>query len=276
MKIRQIKAVYFSPVGATRTVVQTVAAAVSEKAWLPMETVDFTLPGERTEHLRFAEDELVVFGMPTYAGRVPNKALPFVKELFSGSDTPAIALVTFGNRDYDSSLTELAGTLEESGFRIFAAAALVSRHVFSPQVMAKGRPDESDLEMIRTFAEKAYEKLQEAPDAKALSRPVIRNGEEVQPYYTPLGIDGLPAQFLKAKPKTDTNKCYSCRICVNMCPFGSIDQDCVSVPGLCVKCHACVRRCPTGAKYFDDPAYLSHVKMLETNYATRTESEMFF
>ena len=26
---------------------------------------------------RFTEETLVVFGMPTYAGRVPNKALPF-------------------------------------------------------------------------------------------------------------------------------------------------------------------------------------------------------
>ncbi|MEW3584266.1 ferredoxin, partial [[Clostridium] symbiosum] len=41
------------------------------------------------------------------------------------------------------------------------------------------------------------------------------------------------------------------------------------------KCQACVKKCPTNAKYFDDPAFLSHIAMLEQNYTRRAEAEIF-
>ena len=37
-----------------------------------------------------------------------------------------------------------------------------------------------------------------------------------------------------------------------------------------------MKKCPVGAKYFDDPAFLSHVAMLEQNYTRPTELETFF
>ena len=57
---------------------------------------------------------------------------------------------------------------------------------------------------------------------------------------------------------------------------GHIDPaDVTSVPGLCIKCHACVRECPMGAKYFDDPAFLSHKAMLERDFQRRAEAKWF-
>ncbi len=35
---------------------------------------------------------------------------------------------------------------------------------------------------------------------------------------------------------------------------------------LCIKCQACIARCPEGARYFDDPDFLSHKEMLEANF----------
>lgn len=58
--------------------------------------------------------------------------------------------------------------------------------------------------------------------------------------------------------------------------MGSIDLDQPSVvTGICIKCQRCVRNCPKGAKYFDDPAFLSHVKMLETTYNGRADNKIF-
>ena len=58
--------------------------------------------------------------------------------------------------------------------------------------------------------------------------------------------------------------------------MGSIDPshpDIVS--GICIKCHACVRRCPAQAKYFDDPALLSHIAMLQSSYAAPKHCETY-
>lgn len=58
--------------------------------------------------------------------------------------------------------------------------------------------------------------------------------------------------------------------------MGAIDPaDVSNVPGTCIKCHACVRRCTRHAKYFDDPAFLSHVAMLEQNFAEPKENRLF-
>ncbi len=90
------------------------------------------------------------------------------------------------------------------------------------------------------------------------------------------GEDGEPAKFLKAVPKTDGDLCDRCGICVSSCPMGSIDaSDCRHVTGVCIKCQACVLKCPRQAKYFDDPDFLSHVRMLEKNFREGKEAEYF-
>ena len=42
-----------------------------------------------------------------------------------------------------------------------------------------------------------------------------------------------------------------------------------------MKCNRCVKHCPVGAKYFDDPAFLSHVAMLEQNFTEPKENEVY-
>ena len=49
----------------------------------------------------------------------------------------------------------------------------------------------------------------------------------------------------------------------------------MTVSGVCIKCQACVRKCPAGAKYFEDPAFLSHKEMLVENFTARKENEFF-
>ena len=241
---------------------------------VPCGSIDFTLPEQRTDKYIFPPEELVVFGVPTYAGRIPNKILPFVQTLFEAQDTPAICVVTYGNRNYDSSLTELVQEMTGDGFKVFAAGAFVCRHVFSDRIAA-GRPDADDYRKIDMFAGEAVEKLRDRTEPD-LQKPKIHGGEPVAPYYIPKGEDGQPAKFLKAKPKTDLDKCTNCGICAKVCPMGSISKEnCADIPGICIKCQACIVKCPEKAKYFDDEAFLSHVRMLEKNFTERREPEWF-
>ena len=72
MEIKTVYAVYFSATGRTRKVVTTLANAIAQTLELPLETVDFTLPAAREETYAFTDKDLVIFGTPTYAGKVPN------------------------------------------------------------------------------------------------------------------------------------------------------------------------------------------------------------
>lgn len=273
MKISGVKAVFYSATGNTKDIVVAIAEKIAGKLEVSMEIYDFTLPGNRTEEYTCSGTELVVFGTPVYAGRVPNKMLPVVQKNFKGEGALAVPVVTFGNRNFDNGLIELRNELENNGFHTIAGAGFAVSHVFSDRI-APGRPDEKDLETLEQFADSVAKKVEEL---KAIPEPIaVRGDDPVGPYYTPLGTDGKPAVFLKAKPKTRPEDCDSCGICVDACPVGSISkEDPKEVPGICIKCQACVKKCPTNAKYFDDPAFLSHVAMLEQNYTRRAEAEIF-
>ena len=286
--IKKLYAVYFSPAGSTGSVTEHISGIIAGKINVPSEVIDFTLPKMRKDKYTFDENDLVIFGMPTYAGRIPNKALPFVQSLFEGNGALAVSLVTYGNRNFDSSLTELTEELSANGFRILAAGAWVCRHVFSKKIAA-GRPDDSDRAKMEAFADEVVRRLRglmaseqdgrqcsEGFGTEAWKNPVIRSGEPVAPYYVPKGEDGKPAKFLKAKPLTDTAKCTNCGICAEVCPMGSVSTENYSeVTGICIKCQACVVKCPEGAKYFDDAAFLSHVRMLENSFTKRKEPEWY-
>ena len=84
MNIHSVAAVYFSATDTTKTVVSRIAQRTADLLDVPVRTVDFTLPGARKTVTAFAENELVIFGVPVYAGRIPNLLLPFVQSGFSG------------------------------------------------------------------------------------------------------------------------------------------------------------------------------------------------
>lgn len=124
MNISQVYAVYFSATGNTRKVTTTLANALAVSFDVPLEVRDFTLPAAREEAYEFAAGDLVVFGMPTYAGKLPNKLLEFVKSGFHGNGALAVPVVTFGNRSFDNSLAELCACLEGTASTPSARAPL--------------------------------------------------------------------------------------------------------------------------------------------------------
>ena len=273
MKITKVWAVYFSPTGNTKKVITTMAKKAAEVLSVPMETFDFTLPENREGGTSFESEDLVFFSTPVYAGRIPNKMLPYVQSAFEGNGAFAVPVSVFGNRNFDNGLIELRNELELHGFHTIAAAGIPTEHVFSNK-LATGRPDADDLAKIAEFGEKVAKKVADMTEIPA--KIEVRGDDPVTAYYTPLGTDGKPAVFLKAKPKTDPEKCTKCGICATVCPMGSIPKDAPDTcTGICIKCHACIKACPAGAKYFDDEAFLSHVEMLKQNYQRRAEAEWF-
>jgi len=261
MAVQQIHGLFFSPTGNTERVVRRLCAALAARLGVPAVFTDLTPAAARQQAPALSPEDLAVVGCPTYAGKLPNKLLPDLREALRCPGAPAVAVVTFGNRAFDCSLAELVDVLAQGGFRVAAAAALAARHAFTDR-LAPGRPDEPALERLDAFAGQVADKL-----AGPFHAPVPVEGDSAGAYYVPKGLDGAPVNFLKAKPRTDAALCDHCGLCVQICPMGAIaPAGPAAVPGTCIKCHACVRRCPTGATSFDDPAFLSHVAMLERDF----------
>ena len=266
----KVWSVYFSATGTTEKIVKKVAGTVAAKLEAETDVFDFTLPAARTGVPAFSEDDVVVFGVPVYAGRVPNVLIKYIAS-FVGGGAAAVPVVLYGNRNYDDGLIELRNTLESCGFKTVSAAAFIGEHSFS-KTLAAGRPDSTDMALAEEFAEKTAEKLK-----GEWQNPVfVKGSDPIRPYYQPRDRQGNPVNILKVKPKTN-EKCVKCKLCAKSCPMGSISFDDPSaVEGICIKCGACVKKCPMGAKYYDDAGYLYHKTELELGYERRAEPELFY
>ncbi len=274
MKPTKVWAVYFSGTGTTEKTVRRIAETVAQALSVPCEALSFTLPHQRESALAFTADDLVIFGTPVYAGRVPNVLLPYLTEMVSGNGALAVPVVLYGNRNYDDALVELRDILRTDGFVLVAAAAFVGEHSFS-RVLAAGRPDSEDMLLMEGFGEAVARKVLRLD---AIPEDVLAVGgeEPIRPYYKPRDREGNFINILKVKPKTDLSKCSGCGLCAALCPMGSIDaSNPAEVSGICIKCCACVKGCPSGAKYYDDEGYLYHQHELEEMYARRGKVEMF-
>lgn len=270
--INRINAVYFSPTGTTKEVVSEIAKKVLQNTSkeITINTIDFTLPGDRKESVSFTEEDVVIIGVPVYAGRVPNILIKYLITI-AGNGALAIPVVLYGNRNYDDALIELKDILELDGFKVIAGGAFIGEHSFS-NILAQNRPDEKDLTVVRDFANQVYIKIM----SQEKIQPVVVNGNKpYRSYYVPKDKNGSPVDIRKVTPKTNSN-CIDCKLCVNVCPMGSIDSKEVSeLTGICIKCGACIKKCPTQAKYFDDHDYLRHKHELEIDCAERREPELF-
>lgn len=270
--MNRIVTICYSATGNTALAVRTIGASLAAEMQLPLEELSFITPQDRAKDYIFTSGDLVVAGTPTYAGKMPNKLLGDFQNRLHGGGALAVAVVTFGNRSYDNSLAELCAVLRADGFCCVAGGAFVGQHAFS-DTLAYGRPNSLDRLQMRKFGKRIAQKLR-TPSAAAEAVQVP--GDADAPYYVPMGIDGQPAKFLKAKPKTDGTRCSNCGACARLCPMGAIDPGNVfQVTGTCIKCQRCVRRCTKGAKYFDDPAFLSHVAMLEQNFQEPKKNEIY-
>lgn len=258
----RILCIYFSPTGTVLKSVIKLARSIP----LDCEIIcyDFTLPKCREHIPTVRSTDFVIFGVPVYAGRVPNLMLPYIKSI-KGNGAKVIPLVVFGGRAYDDSLVELLGILKNNGFNIFAAAALVARHSFSDKI-GEGRPNAVDILMVENFGKAIYAKLNGANfDKNGFFRlqSLLENLNKDLVYYRPKRKDGDIIDIRKVKPLTNET-CNKCGICTFNCPMGAISIDDPSfVCGICIKCCRCVRDCPKEAKYFNDEGFLYHIKDLQ-------------
>ena len=245
--------VYFSPSGTTKKVVDQIAGNFKQEK----ETCDLLNFNSSKE---FAGDDIVIVGMPVFAGRIPKRGRERLAKL-KGDNTPAIAVVNYGNAHVTDSLLELVDLLKENNFNVVAAASTVSHHsIFSG--VAVGRPDEADIEKINEFAEKCQEKIE---SGTSLESEIPGN----RPY-----TDYKQLPFVVS---CDETVCAFCYDCVSICPEKAIpDDDPVDTDlDLCSRCTACIHICPEDARIFTGEAFESKKPVFEQANSERKESEFY-
>jgi len=259
MNKQPVHSVFFSPTGTTRTAVQAVCQGTGKDSGLEIDLKE-PVGGQ----LFFAVDDPVVIGMPVYAGRLPKIAVERFASI-RGSETPAVAVVVYGNRAYDDALLELCNLCTAQGFKVTGAAAFIGEHSFSSPdfPIAANRPDENDIRLAKAFG------TQIAHSIHPLDIAQIPGQHPYKPEMKPSG----------AAAETDPALCTHCGQCVAHCPSNAIHMDKglpLTNPDQCIWCAACVRNCPSGARQVTLPKIHEIAERLYKTCQTRKEPELFF
>ena len=144
---------HFSPTGGTKRVADAIAAGFS----VPVAELDLT---KADSAFSLGEHDGLMAVLPVFAGRVPQIALERLAAL-KGSGQKAVAVVVYGNREFDDALLETRDALEANGFRVIAAAAFIAEHSMYRSIAA-GRPDAQDEALCRRFAADVIAKADDA------------------------------------------------------------------------------------------------------------------
>lgn len=248
-----IKKIFFSPSNTTKKVVEQIASNFDGKK----ETYDLLNFNQTKE---FDPDDVVIVGMPVFAGRIPKSGRDRLAKL-KGNNAKAIAIANYGNAHVTDALLELVDLLKENSFEVIAAATTISHHSIFDGV-AVGRPDSSDIEKINEFSQKCIEKLE---SGESLTSEIPGN----RPY-----VDYKQLPFIISCDETICAFCYDC---VSICPEKAIpDDDPVDTDlELCSRCTACINICPEDARMFTGEAFESKKPAFESANSQRKEPEFF-
>lgn len=250
MKKTQLINAFFSPTGTTYQVAQAIAAGFS----CPTTEMDLSKINCNAE---LTDNSVLLVALPVYGGRVPAVALERLTQI-QGAGQKAVAVVVYGNREFDDALLELSNALEDNGFQVVAAAAFVAEHSVVRSIAA-GRPDEKDLAIARKFGVDVAGKLD------TLTHVDVPGNN---PY-----VELKPSAF---HPKA-SDACIQCKRCSQQCPVGAIPMDAPNetLDDICINCMRCVKICPIQARALPAPFLLGAAKMLSEKAAGYKLPQLF-
>ncbi len=254
--MNKLYTIYFSATDTTRRCVEKVFLGLGAEPTQEINLAD----GFDVELPELSADDVVVVGAPVYGGRLPEPVADALKRI-KGNETTAIAVVVYGNRDYDDALLEMTDILHDAGCRIVGAGAFIAQHSIFPKV-GTSRPDLTDEHILAAFGRECKSAIQNGFNAEEV--PYIKGNRPYKKY------GGVPFH-----PKAKESDCVRCGKCVEACPMGAISAQnpFATDESRCISCGRCIFVCSKSARGYSGMAYATVGAGFRAAYSKRKEPE---
>lgn len=117
MNITRLHLIFFSPVFHTRVITRMLGARLNAELGLAETPVehDITDYSQASPSLRFGPEDLVILASPVYGGRLPYPCRT-ASDAVRRRKTPALLVVSYGNRAFEDALLEMKDIVEKQKF----------------------------------------------------------------------------------------------------------------------------------------------------------------
>jgi ferredoxin len=251
MEIIKITCLVFSPTGGCLKIANSLKAFLSE---YHVGIVNITKPSVRKQFLVIPkETDYLFIVFPVYADTLPDIVAEYLKKLIV-KDIPVSIIAGYGNIYPGKALSNARTILEAKGNIICSACTIVTAHSYNGKgvKLAIGEPSPKKLDVFKQFA---FESINKVERENQLDRCRINFPEGHIRLRSRAPQKLFPQLFIR-QPKVINERCNQCKVCINMCPSGAIDESLAIDNKKCIRCTACVKYCKNDARRFETRTHL--------------------
>jgi ferredoxin len=271
---------YLSPAGTTRQVARGIEETILELG-IEVNTLDLGISRRQTAFrdliASMEAGDCLFVGSAVYRDIAVPPLMEFIKALPEVREGAAVPFVTWGAVTSGVALWQMGRVLQEKGFALVGAAAVVAEHCMmwrSEAPSGAGRPHGDDLQKVEAMTREIFGRLRtgrKSPiDLADLDYQSDHHAREMK--------ENIEKPWMIVPKTVDETKCTQCGICAEQCPVGAVALDPLPVfAGTCFDCFNCVRLCPEGA--IDTPLSAerieNHIAKLKEKYGEAAETKIF-
>lgn len=255
---------YFSATGNTGKIAEIIKKQFEELG-ASVDTWDITPLENRQKSLDLSPYDALIFGFPVHSLRAPRVTREWLS-LLDGQGKKCSTFFTYGGFWLEPVHYTTQQILDKQNFVLISSAQFLGAHTYNLggwKAMVN-RPDKSDFEVAREYAERTYHRFSGEDPGKIEEFPVpIFSDQEMDAF------EQFRFKLLEHPPMRGDSECCLCGLCEEVCPTGAMNTESGTADmEKCIVCLKCMTVCPEDALHIKDltpswPHKLANHKLTE-------------